>query len=305
MRQRILAGIAAVALILVAVVVRAQLADGGSSGGGREAGGKPVVACTPDLQPVCDALVADGRIAAGTDPIDLDRGAADPDPAVDGWITWDPAPGIANFDADAAGVDKPWGRGRALGSSALAVAIRATGGPQLPAGCTQIRFTWPCLTDATASSAPQPVGVGDGTTAESLARLHPLALTLLDDPSLGFDQIDSGGLRRLITSPVDGQDRFPDQLRTLRTAPGVLDFVVGPAGAMDVSGVVTLRPASAGAVVVVLAPRADGDEDLLQDAFGSERVEQALRDTGVEPGSGTLAPDERAGDLYAVRDKVG
>lgn len=307
MKQRILAVVAAVALVLAAVVARSMISDGGSSGADGGGDGKPVVACTPDLQPVCDALVADGRIAAGTAPLDLDLGAADPDRAIDGWITWDPAPGIANFDAEAgaAGAGKPWGKGRPLGSSPLAVAIRASGGPSLPQGCSQVRFSWSCLPQAAAGSPPQPVGVGTATTAESLARLHPVALTLLPEPSAGFDQVPAGELHRLVASPANGQARFPDQLRSLRTAPGVLDFVVGPAGAMDVDGVETIRPTPGATVVVVLAARTDGDPDLLQGAFGSERVEQALRTSGVEPGSGTLAPDERAGDLYAVRQKVG
>lgn len=303
MRQRLLAIAGALVLVVVAVAVRGVLADGSGSGGGSSPKGKPVVACTPDLMAVCDALAADGKIAADPPALDLD-GAAKPAANVDGWITWDPAPGIAAIDAGQAGDAKPWQVGRALGSSALAVAFRQGSSPSFPSTCTQVSFGWSCLNAAAGTG--QGVGVGTGKTAESLARIYPVALALVPQDG-DFTDLTTGQLATLITSPAVGQRAFRAQLNTLQTAPGALGFLVGPAGAFAAADkVTTIAPKGGGAsVVVAYAPRTGASASLGDDAFASDGVLAALREAGVEPGTGKLAGDERAGDLYAVRQKVG
>ncbi|CAN5621691.1 hypothetical protein BH10ACT1_BH10ACT1_20170 [soil metagenome] len=300
MRQRILAIVAAVALVAVAFVARSVIADDGDGGGGGGGGGsKPVVACTPDLAAVCAALADEGRIADDPPTLDLD-GAATPPADIDGWITWDPAPGIANLDAEQDS-GTTWGSGRALGSSALAVAIRSSGG-SFPSGCTQNSFTWSCLAGAPATSA---IGVGTGKTAESLARLYPVALALVPQDG-DFTDLPSGRLRQLIDSPAVGQKAFPSQLDALQTQPGALNFLVGPVEAFNDADKVTIISATpAATAVVAFVPRSSRSVDLPDEAFGADSVTKALRDAGLDPGTGKLAGEDRAGDLYAVRDKVG
>ncbi|QXC62706.1 hypothetical protein KSP35_07910 [Aquihabitans sp. G128] len=303
MRQRILAIVGAVALVVVAVFVRSMISDDGSGGSSGDDGGKPVVACTPDLQGICDALEADGRIAADTPALDLADAAAPP-AALDGWITWDPAPGIADIDAEQASANKPWDAGAPLGASTLAVAVRGSQLTGAPSGCTQVAFPWTCLDQEASSSAA--IGVGTGTTAESLARLYPIALSLVPDADSGFRDIPDQRLQSLVNSPPDGQDPFPDQLRTLQTKVGALNYLVGTTDAFEGAENLTVLTATPVAqATIVLAPRR-GTKDLVAgSALTSSGVQQALRDAGVVPGTGRLAPDDRAGDLYAVRDKVG
>src|SRR5690606_13459879 len=74
-KQRALAVIGAIALIAAAFVARSMIAGGdddGSGGGGSSSSGEaPVVACTPDLEPLCDALANAGAIAPGTPAVEL------------------------------------------------------------------------------------------------------------------------------------------------------------------------------------------------------------------------------------------
>lgn len=294
MKERVLAIFGAVALIVVAIVVRSVVTDDDQqTGGGGGKGQRPVVACTPDLMAVCQALADDGKIASDPPALDLGDDAM-ADDTIDGWITWDPAPGIANIDAPGT-----WGPSRALGSSPLGVAARSNEG-LLIEGCPDNGDpTWACL------AQPGPaVGVGTGRTAESLARIYPIAAALVPDDS-DFRAISESDLTAILDSPTVGQAAFPEQVRTLKVQPGALNLLVGPKGALDgARGLRVTVPAPATTVAVILAQR-DGDGAVLGDAFDGTRTQEALRDAGVTPGEGKLAPEDRAGDLFAVRQKVG
>ena len=296
MKQRLLAIVGAVALVAVAVLVRATVLDGGDGSGSGGGGGAPRVACTPDLVAVCAALADAGAIERDPIALDLD-GATEPPADLDGWLTWDGAPGVANEDAPAT-----WQDPVAVAGSPLAVARRAGPAPALPTGCTAAALTWRCIVDAAFDGTA--VGVGTGTTAESLVRLSPLAAALVPVDGDATD-IDATDLRTVLASPADPQDLFPAQLVTLRTKLGALTWLVGPQGALDAAdGLVVVRPKGAPvqASVVLAATRSGRLGDVaarLRDAGPAA----ALRDAGVEPGAGRLALDP--GDLYAVRDKVG
>ncbi|HEX2577613.1 MAG TPA: hypothetical protein VHK88_14770 [Aquihabitans sp.] len=306
MRERILAIVGAVALVAVAVALRAQLADDDTTGAERSGGGRPVVACTPDLMAVCDALVADGRIADDPPELDLGEEAATAragDRRIDGWVTWDPAPGVANFEADELQVDRPWEGSSAVAASPIAVAVRVRDGSLGP-DCAGGRPPWTCVADAARLDPPLAVGVGTGRTAESLARFQPVAATLA--PEGDYLDLLQSDVRAVLDSPTQGQRSFAAQLDTLLTAPGALNLVVGPQAAMPQdarTGIWTPQPAAE--MVVVLAWRTGGSGEGVADRFGSDRVEAALRDVGVAPGAGTLAPEGRAGELFQVRQKVG
>ena len=123
MKQRLLAIAGAVALVAVAVLVRATVLDGGDGSGSGGGGGAPRVACTPDLVAVCAALADAGAIARDPIALDLD-GATEPPADLDGWLTWDGAPGVANEDAPGT-----WQDPVAVAGSPLAVARRAGPAP--------------------------------------------------------------------------------------------------------------------------------------------------------------------------------
>ncbi len=303
MRERILAIVGAIALVVVAVVVRGIFTDDGGSGS--SARHQPVVACTLDLAPVCAALAADGKIAADPPTLDLPAAASPKVDGrqVDGWITWDPAPGIANLDADRAGNGQPWGSPVPLAGSPLGIASRTTSPAQLPAGCHFSPADWSCV--AGAAIGQTPVGVGTGKSAESLARLYPLAATLV--PKDGdFRDIDPGDLRSIVDSTNVAQAAFPSQAGTLVTQPGALNVLVGPlVGLRAIKGVQVSTPTTPILLTVVLVPRRGTSLGGLAAAATGGASAQALRDLGVVPGEGKLAPESRAGELYAVRDEVG
>jgi hypothetical protein len=254
------------------------------------------VACTPDLADVCAALADDGAIAREPITLDLDAATEPPDD-LDGWITWDGAPGVADLDAPGT-----WQEPVAVAGAPLAIARRSGPVPALPAGCAADTLTWRCVVDSALDGTA--VGVGTGTTAESLVRLHPLATALV--PADGdVTDIDATDLRAVVASPADPQDLFPAQLVTLRTKLGALTWLVGPQGALEAAdGLVVVRPAGSAVLAsVVLAATGSGDVGNLADRLRDGAPAAALRDAGVEPGAGRLSVDP--GELYAVRDKVG
>lgn len=297
MRQRILAALGALALVAAAIVLRATVFDHDGSGGSGRGGSRPVVACTKDLASVCDALAAAGRIAADPPTLDLD-GAAAPPADLDGWITWDPAPGIVNLDAPGT-----WASSRPLGGADLALATRTVSPLVLPSGCAPAAPTWACLARAALDDGLG-LGIGPATTAESLARFAPLAASLV--PADGDARDLSGNdLDAILDGPNAGQAPFARQFTQLRTQVGSYDAVVGPAGAVDgTSGIRSTTPTPAATVTVVVAVRSGDAARFLTGAESIEAVAKALRAAGVEPGTGRLS-DTAAGLLAVVREKVG
>jgi hypothetical protein len=310
MRERVLAILAAVALVAVAIVARSALADDDGTGPGRKsASGRPVVACTPDLMAVCDALAADGRIAADPPELDLDEAGA-PDAAIDGWITWDPAPAIANFDSGR----EAWVDDRAVAWARLGVLWPRSVFATLRGACPD-GVTWSCIAGSEDPSVT--VGTGSPDTAEGLARMFPLAAALSDalDPST----LDEQQLAGLLEGPVDGQAAAADMGDALVTfGPGKGSVVVAPIPLAEQlastpagreRSLLLLAPAPETGIAVVLSTRQGSDLGALADrilrAEGGSPVGRALAAAGVSGGPGKLADDDVAGFLYQVRKKVG
>lgn len=91
MAQRVLALLAAVGLVLVAIVVRAAIDDGGGRDDGTDAGnGELEVYCAQDLQAACDGLAGQGATvtyqAAAVTAALIAEGSPQLD-GVDGWVT--------------------------------------------------------------------------------------------------------------------------------------------------------------------------------------------------------------------------
>lgn len=307
MKERILAVGAVVLLIAGALVARDAIAGDDTGGGKTASSGKPVVACTQDLIEVCDALADAGEIAADPPVLDLDQ-AADPPDDIDSWITWDPAPRIANFDAEGT-----WSSPTVLGTAPLSV-VAADGA--LAAGCPD-ETTWACL--ARSAEAGLAIGVGRPSTAEGIARLAPLAraLTDADDP----DALDVLALADLVAGPSGGQRDAAHQADALVVTPGALDAVVGPAPVLTRAAgtprgqgreLDVREPAPEASAGVVLVSRPDHRHDLpdlceppdepslLRLAAGVALVDAGIEDACV----GDLATDQVAGFLYRVRQDL-
>lgn len=299
--------IGAIVLIALAVVARAKFADDDGSGSTKERDrdGRSVVACTPELAAVCDAMAEDGSIAKDPPTLELDEAAA-PDASIDGWITWDPAPQIANFDA---GQNPTWGDVEALGSARLAVLLDPASSKTLVDDC-EADTVWDCI--ASAPSSGLTVGVGDPTTSEGLSRLLPLAVAL--SPELDGEALDASDVRDIVDSADPQADAATMSLTAIR--PGAISIVVGPEAVLgDIAGSAQGKSRRLSASVatpkttatVVLATRTGSDLGDLADACEDDAVAQALRDAGVAPCSDDrdeLDANERAGFLYTVREKA-
>lgn len=304
MKQRVLAGLGAIALVAAALVLRAQLADGPASARRSDGTtGTPVVACTPDLQDICDALV-DADLIEGTTPFDL-ADAARPDPAVDGWITWDPAPAIVDFDAAGTWIDPT-----VLGSSPAVLLLPGPLADDLRDGCDGTE-SWACVAVDGASTFT--LGVGSPTTAEGLARLGALRPGLAphapgEAPDFQND-LDTQRLADILGRPTNGQDTVSEQGKEV-VQQALLDAVVGPQQALDGIAssnrgkqkklVVSLQtPATV--LTIVLATRDGADLGSLAEAIRAE-ADVALS-AFVTPGTTGLSPEGEglAGDLYQIR----
>lgn len=309
MKSRGVAVIAAFVLIALAIFVRGLIAGddggGGSSDGptNGDEGGRPVVACSPELIEVCDALALDGEIAPRPPTLDLED-ASSPDADIDGWITWSPAPEIANFSA---GQTKVWDEPAVLGSAREAVLIDQTSAQALPAPC-RTSPTWRCLA---ASSPDLTIGVGDPATAEGIARLAPLARTFTTDDD--YTQLDTGPLDDLIAGP-DQQDAAPAMADRM-AQPGFVSMTTGPKALLQRKaetsqgkqrGLRVIEPSPSATLVAVLAPRHGRAGDLRSLACGdlADGPTAAIEAVGVTPCRGT-ADAALAGFLFQVQKKVG
>ncbi|HWJ97550.1 MAG TPA: hypothetical protein VNQ33_05280, partial [Acidimicrobiales bacterium] len=202
MKSRGAAVIGAFALIALAIFIRGLLVsdDGGGSDGPKQSssGGAPVVACTPELLAVCEAMAADGLIADDPPALDLPDAAAPPSD-VDAWVTWNPAPQIANYVSSRSGTTSVWSTTEAFGSAPEVILADGSTATNLAADC-RATTTWACL----GGLAPElSIGVGDPATSEGIARLAPFAQAFAadDDPST----LDVGALDAIVRSPAEGQ----------------------------------------------------------------------------------------------------
>lgn len=301
-----LAVLGALCLVAVAVLVRSALAgdDAGASSDGGD-GSTPVVACSPSLAELCDALAESGAIAADPPTLSLADASAPPDD-VDAWIAWDPGPAVAGFDADATDPTSVWDGAQPVASAPLAIAGR----PDAWADCRPL--TWACLAELGADGTP--TSVGAPTTDEGLARIAPLAVAATDADT----NLLPGPLPDLVAGPTGGQKPAVESAEALATRPGEVAIVVGPAPLLEAvassaqgesRGLDTATPDARATATVVAASRT-GDVDLgaLCEAIsdeGDEAVAEALESIGVTAGcEGDPMDETRAGFLFQVKEKA-
>ena len=304
MKQRVTAILVALALVGGAAYLRSVLHDDQADRNAtNRGGGTPVVACTPDLQAVCEALAAKGAIAAHTPTLDLDQAsdvAAVKD--LDGWITWDPAPGVANAD----GTDPAWDEPLVLASAPLTLLLADNA---RPANC-RAKVTWSCLAGSVPTETA--IGLGDSQAAEGIVRIAPVATELSEDRD--YTTLDSNKLRALLSGPLVAIDEDAMvQGTALIIQNGSFAGVVGPellmerlAKSAQERGVTSEPVTPTFEATVVLAPRSGGrGVGGLGDCSGRAAADAALRGAGVAPCTGKLAADDLAGFLFQVRKKVG
>jgi len=141
--KRFAAITASIVMIAIAIIIRANIDDGGSSGGGGggSTSGPVTIACVTELADECntlknvsvrveDAAVTAKAIAAGTAHID-------------GWVTFDPWPEIANQLARRTAT----GDSKRLAASPLTIAMVAERAAAFAPTCGGT-VNWKCLGDA-------------------------------------------------------------------------------------------------------------------------------------------------------------
>jgi hypothetical protein len=309
--KRVTAILGAIALVLVAVGIR-SVVNNGSDNDAKSGGGssdRPVVACTTDLARVCEALAADGVIAADTPPLDLaDAADAATVKDLDGWITWSPASAVANLDNPQS---PQWDTaGYVLGSATPALAIRGASDVAMPKGCIGATIKPDCVVRL-ATEAHAAVGVGDPQSAEGLDRLRSLAPVLVPDGETN----PSKDAQTLNDSPPGEQDTATETMHTMIVQGGAFDAVLGPKPLLDRASetsqardadirVTPLHTSDRLEVMVVARANQEPLQSVI-DARSDKKVKAALAAVGMGAGSGDEADQSQSGKLWQLRDKVG
>lgn len=268
MAQRVLAVLGAVALVLVAIVVRGAIDDDGSDDGrGEQADGELVVVCASDLVAACAALddvtIIEQDAAATAASIEADDGAL---AGVDGWVTttaW-----VEVVDSRAPGRLGPPGL-VAMSTTVIAVdPVRADAVTALCAG----ESLWTCLGDnagdewadlgsgGQASWGTLRTGMPSASSAVGLPVLATAASSFFGTTDFASNDFDGAGFRGwldALTEPSGRGEQAP--IGTLVTARGKYTAVGDVAAAVGTRDVSVLEEAGPQAALVVVVPFPGGD----------------------------------------------
>src|SRR5438477_837899 len=143
--RRPVAVLIAVALVVIAVVVRNRM----DSGGGSSAGGKLRLVCARELESVCNQLGSDVKIDIedpGTTEATLEKAKENPD--FDGWLTPGPWPQIVEDARKSAGAQPLLAIGPSLGGTQIGLAAWPERLAVLVNSCPNHALSWKCFGDA-------------------------------------------------------------------------------------------------------------------------------------------------------------
>ena len=318
-----LAIIAAVVLVAGAVLIRSAITDDGNDqscadgsaedcrGGGS---GRPRVACTPDLDAVCNALAADDAIEK-VEPVDL-ADAADRADELDGWITYGVAPLLIGYDVSP---NAPKAGAYDVTPTPIASA-RLTA--VVPPGSTGAigdkclaKPTWTCIDAAVAGgNVPLSAGATGPISSAAITNLTPLAEAGRygeADAVEAFDQV-SGAYKDALGRGVAPSASVDTQLDQLVTQVGRADVVVAPAAratdaVRQASGrnlelrALTAEPASRAVVVLASTGTGNLSSDVEEALIVDGAPARALAKLGYRIDTDAKVPGTaEAGFLYTV-----
>jgi hypothetical protein len=322
--KRVLALVAAVAMVGGAYLVRSRIIDSGDSSSQRQdtaSGSVLTIGCAPELTNVC-AAVASKDLRVLPDSIDIDE-AASAASTLDAYLIYGPAPGIVN--AAASDQAKVFDDGTVVGSGRLGVVAPADRVAALAKHCSAAKLTWACLVRSARSSwstiAPTEqfqgsvkIGVGKPNSALSAILVAPLALATAKVQDPGIEDIDTKAVARVVAS-VD-QQASEDELTALTTqGPAAYSAVVAPAAQAQQAaastrgqglGLTVIYPEPVARTVVVLAPPSGHQvPKSILDAFDQPNVRRALASAGwnaTRRGTSTGLPASDV--LFALRREL-
>lgn len=319
---RLLAALAALALVVGAFAVRGLLAgdDGDDAGPDDRDGGSP----GGDLRVLCDADLGEATCAAvgQLDGVEVSRPTpardalvllSEPEPDYDAWLTVDPWPGVLEAARQAAGQAPVTGEAVPVASGTLAVLLD----PTSDLACAD-PADWACLTQG----VRPPVGLPDPDTAVGAVVLGHAAVGLVggtdfgigavrDDPAVGDVLLDTVGAvpaaqRRATAAQVPALSQ-PGNLSAAVTLDGLAEATAASNQGRQ-RGLATLALAPEATVGVVLAPIGDRGADALDtlgDALLDETVREALAGAGWDGGAATTTGLPDPDVLYALLEEIG
>jgi len=159
---RLLALIAAVAMVVGSVAVRSRLdvsSDGGGGGNDGNGGGALRLVCSTELAPVCEAIKKKDLTAsvepAATTAARLSKDGSDGPSSLDGWLVPSPWPEIVQASRQRAGLEPQLGAGPTLARSPLVLAVWPDKLNVLRQRCAGGQVSWQCWGEVSGQPAAQ------------------------------------------------------------------------------------------------------------------------------------------------------
>jgi hypothetical protein len=167
--RRLVALLVAVGLVVLAVVIRSGIDNGGRSGSGRLR-----LVCAPELQQPCRALSGNVEVTIEEPGATADRlEKASGDLGLDGWLTPGPWPEIVRDARQRAGKDPLLSVGPHIASSRIALAVWPDRLQVLVGSCPNREIGWRCVGDVAGKGTWTAVGGPPGWGAVKLGIPDP------------------------------------------------------------------------------------------------------------------------------------
>ncbi len=310
MVTRVLAVLAAVAMVVGAIVVRANLDNNGA--GGTTSPTTLRIVCATELAAVCEAL--DGQVGttvedASTTAARLTTVGDGQEPPLDGWLVTAPWPEIVDGARSRAGSEPFLDVGDVLARSPVVLAVNTTRSKVLAARCNA-EVGWKCVGDAAGVAwqdlpngrpewGPVKVGHPPATTAGGLTIAGAAAVGYFDGSTdLSATELADRGFQNWLRRLESGPQIPGSPLLTMLSRPSAFDVVgaleaeAGPAIATaSATKPVLLYPSPVATADVVLATSDGGAGRRVAELLAGTAARRALaaagwRVDGVPPAAG-------------------
>jgi hypothetical protein len=299
--KRVLAVLVAVWMIGLSVYIRSRLDDGD---GGSSPSGQLKIACIQELADACNALRGSGVDVVVESPAATVTRLGTAQPDIDGWLTLDPWPGIADAKSGRTTTTV------AVASSPLQIAVVGERAGPLSAACGG-PVGWRCLIEhvnqawsdlgGRAEWGPLRLGLPSASSASGLLLYGNAVAGYFGRADYGTNDFDAefqawnAGLRSTFTdSPFA---RFVQQYPAAFTAVGAVGAEV--ATSLGTRQATVIEPSPAGrAVVVVAAVRPRDANDLAKRRVLTDALQRSGWTGGPVPTDRTGLP--AAGVLLAL-----
>lgn len=300
MAARVLAVVAAVAMVAGALAVRARLDESGE-----RSGTTLRLVCATELAAVCEALEDDpgirveARVEAATTTADRLIGLAPGvQPPLDGWLTTVPWPAIVAQGRARAAREAFLVPGDVLARSPVVLAVRADRNPVLTAQCGG-EPGWKCVGDVAGKAWTElPGGKAEwgrvkpghppSPTVAGLTVVGGAAVGYFGTADLSLTELEDGGFQSWLRRIEDASPELAvSPLLTMLQRPSAFDVVgaleaeAGPAmTTARTPKPVLLYPSPVATADVVLATTGDRPAELLAEAVSGSTGVAALVDGG-------------------------